>query len=279
MIFMPAATGPASREVQAAMNDGPDQPGSRIRRHLAFEPESHERLLDCVPCQFFVAKDATGHGGEVPDERARDLRKAIVGQRSTRLRCILQQPGRSFQVPSRLPSEIGSGILWKGPDPLRRADGNDSRSAAAHPAAHFRPDLNGEDHERARSYGPAWPGLAAWATPAFLCDGRSSSPRPGQNTALVLENPVKDAADGCHNPRWIVAASLKPTPLDEGLTSRRIASTERSARVEIARVARRLGSTSFRTRSWERQGDHAGRRAGGAGRGWKRRRRSVQTQR
>ncbi len=34
---------------------------------------------------------------------------------------------------------------------------------------------------------------------------------------------------------------MEPTPLDEGLTSRRIASTERSARVEIARVARRRG--------------------------------------
>ena len=52
---------------------------------------------------------------------------------------------------------------------------------------------------------------------------------------------MKDAADGCHNPRWIVAAPMEPTPLDEGLTSRRIASTERSARVEIARVARRRG--------------------------------------
>ncbi len=51
----------------------------------------------------------------------------------------------------------------------------------------------------------------------------------GSKYGVILENPVKDAADGCHNPRWIVAAPMEPTPLDEGLTSRRIASTERSA--------------------------------------------------
>ena len=100
------------------MNDGPDQPGTRIRRHLAFEPKSHERLLDCVPCHFFVAKDATCHGGEVPDYRARDLCKAIAGQRSTRLRCILKQPGRSFQIASGALSEIGWGFFGKDRTPL-----------------------------------------------------------------------------------------------------------------------------------------------------------------
>ncbi len=100
------------------MNDGPDQPA---RGFAGISPSSHrvtQRLLDCVPCHFFVAKDATCHGGEVPDYRARDLCKAIAGQRSTRLRCILQQPGRSFQIASKRLSEIGWGFFERSRTPL-----------------------------------------------------------------------------------------------------------------------------------------------------------------